>query len=148
MAVPPVLSGYGPVGASSASVPFFDGKREDFADFSYKLRAVLLEHNIDDIVFNPTAFQKQCDIVARKASLRSASLPKDPADDNEQQRAARNILLDPAIPTMDQLDQRKKLASRIIISRLSAKVSEQMRVALPEDLHFDALSIVRKPFPT
>jgi hypothetical protein len=140
MAVP-VLSGYGPVGASSASVPFFDGKREDFADFSYKLRAVLLEHNIDDIVFNPTAFQKQCDIVARKASLRSASLPKDPADDNEQQRAARNILLDPAIPTMDQLDQRKKLASRIIISRLSAKVSEQMRVALPEDLHFDALSI-------
>jgi hypothetical protein len=50
-----VLSGYGPVGASSASVPFFDGKREDFADFSYKLRAVLLEHNIDDIVFNPTA---------------------------------------------------------------------------------------------
>jgi hypothetical protein len=33
MAVP-VLSGYGPVGASSASVPFFDGKREDFADFS------------------------------------------------------------------------------------------------------------------
>ena len=65
----PGLSGYGPVGASSASVPFFDGKREDFADFSYKLRAVLLEHNIDDIVFNPTAFQKQCDIVARKASL-------------------------------------------------------------------------------
>ncbi len=33
MAVP-VPSGYGPVGASSASVPFFDGKREDFADFS------------------------------------------------------------------------------------------------------------------
>ncbi len=31
---------------------------------------------------SPTAFQKQCDIVARKASLRSASLPKDPADDN------------------------------------------------------------------
>ena len=48
------LTGYGP-GASSASVPFFDGKREDFADFSYKLRAVLLELNIDDIVFNPTA---------------------------------------------------------------------------------------------
>jgi hypothetical protein len=49
MALPPVLSGYGPVGASSASVPFFDGKhkREDFADFSYKLRAVLLEHKID-----------------------------------------------------------------------------------------------------
>ncbi len=93
MAVPPVLSGYGPVGASSASVPFFEGKREYFADFSYKLRAVLLEHNINDIIFNPTAFQKQCDIVTRKASLRSASLPKDPADDNEQQRAARNILL-------------------------------------------------------
>ena len=50
------VSGYGPVGASSASVPFFEGKREDFADFSYKLRAVLLELNIDDIVFNPTAF--------------------------------------------------------------------------------------------
>ncbi len=36
-------------------MPFFEGKREDFADFSYKLRAVLLEHNIDDIIFNPTA---------------------------------------------------------------------------------------------
>jgi hypothetical protein len=66
----PVSTGYGP-SASSASVPFFEGKREDFADFSYKLRAVLLEHNIDDIVFNPTAFQKQCDIVTRKASLPS-----------------------------------------------------------------------------
>jgi hypothetical protein len=41
---------------------------------------------------------------------------------------------------MEQLEMKKKLASRIIISRLSAKVSEQMRVALPEDLHFDALS--------
>jgi hypothetical protein len=63
----PVLSGYGPVivGASSASVPFFEGKREDFADFSYKLRAVLLEHNIDDIIFNPTAFQKQVEMVQR-----------------------------------------------------------------------------------
>ena len=114
------VSGYGPVGASSASVPFFEGKREDFADFSYKLRAVLLELNIDDIVFNPTAFQKQCDIVARKASLRSASLPKDPADDNEQQRAARNIILDASIPTMEMLDMRKKLASRILI-RLAAQ---------------------------
>ncbi len=49
------VSGYGPVGASSASVPFFEGRREDFADFSYKLRAVLLEHNIDDIIFLPEA---------------------------------------------------------------------------------------------
>jgi hypothetical protein len=38
-------------------VPFFEGRREDFADFSYKL----LEHNIDDIIFNPAAFQKQCE---------------------------------------------------------------------------------------
>ncbi len=35
----PGLTGYG-LGASSASVPFFEGKREDFADFRYKLRAV------------------------------------------------------------------------------------------------------------
>jgi len=62
-------------------------------------------------------------MVQRKASLRSACLPKDPAEDNEHQRAARNILLAQAIPTMDQLDQRKKLATRIIISRLSTKVS-------------------------
>ena len=41
-------------------------------------------------------------------------VPDNPADDNEQQRAARNILLDQAIPTMDQLDQRKKLANLIM----------------------------------
>ena len=34
-------------------------QREDFADFSYKLRAVLLEQGIDDIVFNPAAL-KNC----------------------------------------------------------------------------------------
>ena len=44
-------------------MPFFDGKREDFADFSYKLRAVLLEQGIDDIVFNPAAFTKLSEMV-------------------------------------------------------------------------------------
>jgi len=67
----PVSTGYG-LGASSASVPFFEGKREDFADFSYKLRAVLLEHNIDDIIFNPTAFQKQ-DVAHPVSTLHHAS---------------------------------------------------------------------------
>ena len=98
-------------------------RREDFADFNYTLRAVLLEHGIDDFVFQPLAFTKVCETADRKASLRSATLPRDPTEDNEQQRAIRNPIADSAVPTVDQLETKKKLATRIIISRLSAKVS-------------------------
>jgi hypothetical protein len=68
----------------------FDGKRESFPDFAYKVKALFFELSIDDVVLQPANFSRLCESAVRKASLRSAQLPKQPSPTTVQRREVRH----------------------------------------------------------
>ncbi len=124
-----ISTGYGPLPSGvSASIPIFDGKREQFDDFKYKLRAVALELGFDDLLFNPDGFAATMAAAERRAALRGGE-------------ATAHAQASQQGPTVEALTTLKKQAARILVSRLSSRVTDTMRRVLPEDKQFDATSI-------
>ena len=91
-------TGYGPRASSSASIPLFDGKREHFDDFVYKIKAALFELGIEDVL--TADFQKQFESLTKRAALRDA----DATD---------------AISKLELCKTKRRQVARILITRLA-----------------------------
>ena len=113
-------TGYGPRASSSASIPLFDGKREHFDDFVYKIKAALFELGIEDVL--TADFQKQFESLTKRAALRDA----DATD---------------AKSKLELCNTKRRQVARILITRLSSTVTDAMCKALPEAQHYEAMSI-------
>ena len=120
MATAQISSGYGPSASTSASIPVFDGRREHFDDFVYKIKATLFELGNEDVL--QPDFQQLFESTLRKATLRDADVTE-------------------ASSKLELLNLKKRQVARIIISRLSPTVTDAMRKVLPESEHYNASAI-------
>ena len=133
-------SGYGTSAASAAqSIPELDGNRKSFSDFDWKLKAVALDLNLDDILLRPAewqatvrALQQRVDGRAGPSTRSSSSTAVDPATQADQSQLQAELA-------------KSKLLARILIDKLKPSVSQILRDTLPEEEQFNPISIYLLP---
>ena len=126
-------TGYGPAASAAASIPIFDGNNKSFADFNFKLKAVAFELNLDEILLRPQEWFSGYTALQRRV---------------ESARTTRSSSEDPAAVTalaasLNLESSKAKLLARILIGKLQHNVSKRLQEALPEDEHFNPISIYK-----
>lgn len=108
----------------------FEGKREDFDNFKFQCRAVFFEIGAIDVVDKPAEFSQLYE------SIRVSYLRLGPIADAV--RVPDNALV---IREFEKMEQKRNSVVRILHSRISKAVSEQMRHVLPEADHFNPIKV-------
>ena len=116
--------------AASQSLPVFDGKRQSFADWNFKLKAVCFDLNLDDILLRPQEWNEAHIALQRRVESRACGVSTRAASTSADSAAT--------IADQTQLSAelgKFKLLARILISKLSPQVSDlHMAPEVPSDV--------------
>ena len=133
-------TGYGPSDIAAKGVPIFDGRPDRFPDFKYKVTALLVEKELDVLLRPKDGIRK------RLAELKIIvdAVPPATAPTDESQKTQWEVMKTKwtaAVYEQQDFNKKNRAVACIIISRLSASVTDKLRRSIPESLHFDSLEI-------
>ena len=127
-------TGYGPSSNAAAVLPVFDGNKKSFRDFDFKLKAVCFELNLDDILLRPGEWQASVAALQRRVESRrgpaASTRSTDPAVVQDASSLAKEL-------------SKSRLLTKILITKISGTVTRLLQDTLPEDDHFNPISIYK-----
>ena len=130
-------TGYGPAASAANSIPEFNGDAKSFNDFDFKLRALAIEFDLEEILLEPQKWLASQEALKQRIEGRSGASTRSSSSSSDHAQVAQE-------QAQLKTEQSKyKYLARLIIGRLKPSVTQQLRDSLPESDHFNPIAIYR-----